>query len=120
LQSDFGQSEKNFTKWLKTHFQNGLVYLYSNGLFPQKINILGEILLDSNGKFFRIVVAANFQEAILQIHFHPNDDESLQTVENPSVKEVDLANLQRILQKNEYFGRYHEFFEGFFPEFGIL
>jgi hypothetical protein len=49
-------------------------------------------------EFFRIVVAANFQEAILQIHFHPNDDESLQMVENPSVKEVDLANLQRILQ----------------------
>jgi hypothetical protein len=66
-------------------------------LFPQKINILGEILSDSN-KFFRIVVAANFQEAILQIHFHPNDDESLQTVENPSWKKADLANLQRILQ----------------------
>jgi hypothetical protein len=33
---------RNFSKWLKTHLQNGSIY-FSRGSFPQKVNILGEI-----------------------------------------------------------------------------
>jgi len=60
--------------------------------------------------FFRIVVAANFQEAFLQIHFRPNDEESLQTVENTSRKNDKLASFQRILKNDEYFERYEAFY----------
>jgi hypothetical protein len=99
LPTSFWENGEEFFKRMKTHFPNWVIYL-PNKLFPQKMNILREILSDSRVSFQNLCVV-NFQEANFQIQSRPNGEEFEEMVENPLPKWIDLLKIHRIFSESE-------------------